>query len=81
MKLSSNRLSSISPVLCPSIIDISIFWPGFTHLGIVVDDMSTEIARLADLGIEVSGQRTTSNGWTIAYFEDPEGNILELVQR
>jgi len=55
--------------------------PGFTHLGIVIEDMDAQVARLATLSIEVSGVRSTSNGWTIGYFNDPEGNILELVQR
>lgn len=55
--------------------------PGFTHLGIPVDDMEGEIERLAGLGVEVWGVRSTSNGWTIGYFHDPEGNILELIQR
>jgi catechol 2,3-dioxygenase-like lactoylglutathione lyase family enzyme len=54
--------------------------PGYTHLGIVVDDLVGEQERLAARGVKVSGVRTTSNGWTIGYFEDPEGNILELVQ-
>jgi len=55
--------------------------PGFTHLGIAVEDMDAQVARLGALGIEVNGVRSTSNGWTIGYFNDPEGNILELVQR
>lgn len=54
--------------------------PGYTHLGIVVDDFVGEKDRLAAHGVKFSGVRTTSNGWTIGYFEDPEGNILELVQ-
>jgi len=55
--------------------------PGFTHLGIVIEDFDAQVARLAALGIDVNGVRSTSNGWTIGYFNDPEGNILELVQR
>jgi len=55
--------------------------PGFTHLGIVVDDLDAEQARLARLGVEMWGIRATSNGWRIAYFNDPEGNVLELIQR
>lgn len=55
--------------------------PGFAHLGIVVDDLDAQVSRLATLGVEVTGIRSTSNGWTIGYFKDPEGNILELVQR
>lgn len=55
--------------------------PGYTHLGIAVDDLAGEQERLGAHGVEVTGVRTTSNGWTIGYFEDPEGNILELIQR
>jgi len=55
--------------------------PGFTHLGIVVDDLDAQQKRLSDLGVEMWGVRATSNGWKIGYFDDPEGNILELVQR
>ena len=55
--------------------------PGFTHLGIVVEDLVVQGERLADLGVQLWGVRDTSNGWKIAYFNDPEGNILELVQR
>lgn len=55
--------------------------PGFTHLGIVVEDIEGEIKRLAARGVEVWGVRSTSNGWTIGYFYDPERNILELVER
>ena len=55
--------------------------PGYTHLGIVVGDLAEEQERLGAHGVKVTGVRTTSNGWTIGYFEDPEGNILELIQR
>lgn len=55
--------------------------PGFTHLGIVVDDLDGEQKRLEKLGVEMWGIRSTSNGWKIGYFNDPEGNTLELIQR
>ena len=55
--------------------------PGYTHLGIVVDDLDAEGERLSGLGVELRGIRETSNGWRIGYLDDPEGNILELVQR
>ncbi len=55
--------------------------PGFTHLGLPVADLDAEKRRLESRGVEVWGLRTTSNGWTIAYFCDPEGNALELIQR
>lgn len=55
--------------------------PGLTHLGIVVEDLAAEVTRLGALGVEIRDIRDTSNGWRIGYFDDPEGNILELVQR
>lgn len=55
--------------------------PGFTHLGIVIDDFDAQQERLAGLGVEMWGIRATGNGWKIGYFNDPAGNILELVQR
>jgi len=54
--------------------------PGFTHLGFPVSDIDAEITRLTAMGVKVWGVRSTSNGWTIAYFNDPEGNILEIIQ-
>jgi len=55
--------------------------PGFTHLGLVVADFEGDRKRLEARGVEMWGVRKTSNGWTIGYLRDPEGNILELVQR
>jgi catechol 2,3-dioxygenase-like lactoylglutathione lyase family enzyme len=55
--------------------------PGYTHLGIPVDSLEGERERLSGLGIEMWGIRETSNGWVIGYLNDPEGNILELIQR
>ncbi len=54
---------------------------GFTHLGLPVVDFEKEKTRLAERGVDVWGVRSTSNGWMIGYFRDPEGNVLELVQR
>jgi catechol 2,3-dioxygenase-like lactoylglutathione lyase family enzyme len=55
--------------------------PGFAHLGIAVADLEAERGRLAGFNVELWGIRATSNGWKIGYFNDPEGNVLELVQR
>jgi catechol 2,3-dioxygenase-like lactoylglutathione lyase family enzyme len=55
--------------------------PGFTHLGIVVADLNAQQSRLAGLGVEMWDIRSTSNGWKIGYFHDPEGNTLEFIQR
>ena len=51
------------------------------HLAFSTTDVSRALHRLRDAGISVLELRSTSAGWQIAYFRDPEGNLLELVQR
>jgi catechol 2,3-dioxygenase-like lactoylglutathione lyase family enzyme len=55
--------------------------PGFSHLGLVVVDFEKSQQKLEENGVMVENVRKTSNGWTIGYFKDPEGNQLELVFR
>jgi catechol 2,3-dioxygenase-like lactoylglutathione lyase family enzyme len=55
--------------------------PGLTHLGLVVEDFASVEKRLKAEGVSVWGVRTTSSGWRIGYLNDPEDNILEVVQR
>ena len=55
--------------------------PGFSHLGLIIDDFDKSELLLKEKGVTLENVRKTSNGWTIAYFKDPEGNQLELVYR
>ena len=55
--------------------------PGYSHVGLVVDDFEKTSRFLASKGVSLHDVRSTSNGWTIGYFEDPEGNVLEVVYR
>lgn len=55
--------------------------PGFSHVGLVVEDFDKTAALLQSRGIPLHDVRDTSNGWKIGYFEDPEGNHLEIVYR
>lgn len=55
--------------------------PGFSHIGIVVENFDEFVSYLDSKGISLHGVRRTSKGWKIGYFEDPEGNTLEVVQR
>ena len=55
--------------------------PGYSHIGLVVEDFDQTAAVLASKGVSLSNVRQTSNGWTIGYFDDPEGNKLEVVYR
>jgi len=54
---------------------------GFSHIGIVVEDFEKTERMLREKGVILEGVRKTSNGWMIGYFEDPEGNALEIVSR
>ncbi|MBA7637876.1 hypothetical protein ES703_45525 [subsurface metagenome] len=55
--------------------------PGFSHLGLVVEDFDQTVSSLESRGLDIHDVRQTSNGWKIGYFEDPEGNRLEIVYR
>jgi catechol 2,3-dioxygenase-like lactoylglutathione lyase family enzyme len=55
--------------------------PGYSHIGLVVDDFDQVVSTLQTKGIAVQDIRSTTNGWTIGYFDDPEGNRLEMVYR
>jgi catechol 2,3-dioxygenase-like lactoylglutathione lyase family enzyme len=55
---------------------------GYTHLAMQVDDLNAEYARLQAAGVEFTMVPTTIRpGLSIAFFKDPDGNSLELMQR
>lgn len=64
--------------------------PGYTLLGWRVTDMSEAVDSLESLGVvfarydgmdqDTHGVWTTPNGDRIAWFSDPDGNILSLTQ-
>jgi glyoxylase I family protein len=55
--------------------------PGYSHIGLIVKDFDQAAASLQSKGVSLFNVRQTSNGWTIGYFDDPEGNRLEIVYR
>ena len=55
--------------------------PGYSHIGLVVGNFDQAAASLESKGVTLHAVRQTSNGWTIGYFDDPEGNRLEIVYR
>jgi glyoxylase I family protein len=61
--------------------DRGLMDPGYSHIGLLVSDFEQAVASLQSSGVSVHDARSTSNGWTIGYFEDPEGNQLEIVYR
>jgi catechol 2,3-dioxygenase-like lactoylglutathione lyase family enzyme len=64
--------------------------PGYTVLGWGVSDVSNAVRRLASLGVvfaryqgmdqDADGVWTTPNGDRIAWFTDPDGNVLSLTE-
>ena len=55
--------------------------PGLSHLCFSVEDFDKAVSDLKSKGITVHDIRTTKHGWRIGYFEDPEGNTIEIVKR
>ena len=55
---------------------------GFKHLALLVDDIDAEYERLKATGVAFTMVPTTvESGLRIAFFSDPDGNALELMQR
>lgn len=55
---------------------------GFTHIALKVDDIDADYERLAAAGIAFDMKPTTvESGLRIAFFKDPDGNTIELMQR
>jgi len=62
-------------------LDRTLTQGGFSHIGLIIDDFEAIESGLNEKGIRLEGVRETSNGWKIGYFQDPEGNTIELVRR
>ena len=60
----------------------TISTPGWSHLALRVNDMNAAIAALDNKGIEWAGSEFEAvGGGRIRNFSDPEGNVLQIVQR
>lgn len=55
--------------------------PGYSHIGITVDNFEEAEEALKSKGIILNIKRKTSIEWTIGYFNDPDGNVLEIIYR
>jgi len=55
---------------------------GLRHVALSVSDLDAEVARLRSAGITVPAESTvTTSEMKLAFFRDPEGNLLHLVER
>ena len=53
---------------------------GAKHVGFTVDDIDAFYEELPNDVDTVSGPKQTESGATILFFEDPDGNFLEVVE-
>lgn len=64
--------------LDPTVTDLDL---GFKHLGFRVDDVDAVAAELKAKGVEftVEPKDSSSGGVRLAFFKDPDGNLLEII--
>jgi catechol 2,3-dioxygenase-like lactoylglutathione lyase family enzyme len=58
-----------------------LYDPGYSHIAIIVENFEKAEEYLKSKGIILDLKRKTGAGWTIGYFHDPDGNIIEIVYR
>ena len=54
---------------------------GLRHLALTVADFPGVYARLKEKGVNFLTEAQTSKGNSLAFFTDPDGNILHLLHR
>jgi catechol 2,3-dioxygenase-like lactoylglutathione lyase family enzyme len=55
---------------------------GYKHITLLVDDVDAEYARLNGRGVDFYMEPTAvESGLRLAFFRDPDGNAIELLQR
>lgn len=55
--------------------------PGLRHLALSVDDFEADLARVRAAGVKFLTEPVDSKGVKVVFFNDPDGNILHLIQR
>src|ERR1017187_4175188 len=54
---------------------------GLRHLALTVADFAAVYARLKEMGVRFLTAAQTTNGNSLAFFADPDGNVLHLLHR
>ncbi|MFT4922870.1 MAG: catechol 2,3-dioxygenase-like lactoylglutathione lyase family enzyme [Haloarculaceae archaeon] len=73
------ELVEYDPEGTPAGVD-SINQPGAKHLGLAVDDLDAFYASLPEDVPTLSTPQTTESGTRICFLQDPEGNLIELLE-
>jgi glyoxylase I family protein len=58
-----------------------LFDPGISHLAVRVSRLEEAVSRLKAAGVEVAEHVPAAGGGQVATFKDPEGNVLQVVER
>jgi glyoxylase I family protein len=58
-----------------------LFDRGISHLAIRVSDLEAALTHLRRAGVEVAEPVPAAGGGRVASFNDPEGNVLQVVER
>jgi glyoxylase I family protein len=58
-----------------------LFDRGISHLAIRVCSLEAALTRLSALGVEVAEPVPAAGGGRVASFRDPEGNVVQVVER
>jgi len=61
-------------------VDAKFKTPGIRHFAIKVDDFDAGVTDLEGKGIEIF-TKVNASGNRLAFFHDPEGNIVHLIHR
>lgn len=66
----------------PPRTDLRPSQPGYTHIALEVSDLDAELARLSEAGLQRwTDPVRTPGGRRVVYVRDPDGNLVELVER
>ncbi|MBI4531870.1 MAG: VOC family protein [Candidatus Latescibacteria bacterium] len=55
--------------------------PGINHIAITVDEFETAVEDLESKGVVMENIREASGGVKVGFFHDPEGNLLQIIDR
>lgn len=55
--------------------------PGMRHIAISVDDFDAAYKQLREQGVAFEGDPYTNQGNRLAFFKDPDGNLVHLIKR
>jgi glyoxylase I family protein len=58
-----------------------LFSRGLSHLAVRVADLEAALAALRQRGVEVAEPVAAAGGGRVATFHDPEGNVVQIVER